>query len=148
MDQKQQDFYQKLRKQIREWAQKRTDKNHQWVEFILLAPDLFHLLCKLMVESEVPLSKKAKLAVAIAYFISPIDLLPEVIFGPVGYLDDVALAAYVLNDLINEVDPRIITKNWAGEQNILNLIKTILINSDKTLGSGLWKRIRKKISST
>jgi uncharacterized membrane protein YkvA (DUF1232 family) len=109
-----------------------------------LAPDLFHLLCKLMLEKDIPKAKKVKLAGVIAYFILPVDLLPEALFGPVGYLDDIALTAYVLNDIINDVNPEIVTRNWAGEREILNLVKTILVNSDKMVGSGLWRKIRKR----
>jgi len=145
MDSKQKDFYQKLRIQIKNWAAKHGGKETQWTEFILLAPDFFHLLCKLMVDKDVPLANKAKLAAAIAYFISPLDVIPEAIFGPVGYLDDIALTAFVLNNLINEIDPQIITRNWAGERELLNLIKTILVNSDKFLGRGLWNKIKTKI---
>ncbi len=144
MDQKQQDFYQKLRAQIISWLNKKNNRNQRWAEYILLAPDLFHLLCKLMLETEVPPAKKIKLAAVIAYFISPLDFLPEGFFGPVGYLDDIALTAYVLNDLINEIDPQIISRHWAGDGDILKLLKTILLNSDKMLGSGLWKKIRQK----
>ena len=64
--------------------------------------------------------------------------------GPIGYLDDIALAAYVLNDLINEIDPQIIRKHWAGEKDILDLIKTILANADKMIGGKLWQKIRKR----
>ena len=145
MDAKNQDFYQKIRSQIKSWAVKKSNKNSQWFELIILAPDVFHLLSKLMLDKEVPLSKKAKLAAAIAYFISPLDIIPEAIFGPVGYLDDIALAAYILNDLINEIDPQVVTRNWAGEREIINLIKTILANSDKMFGSGLWQKIRRQI---
>jgi uncharacterized membrane protein YkvA (DUF1232 family) len=145
MNEQQKDFYQKLRTQIKTWAEKQAGKETSWTEFILLAPDFFHLLCKLMIDKEVPLAKKAKLGAAIAYFISPLDVIPEAIFGPVGYLDDIALAAFVLNDLVNEIDPKIITRNWAGEREPLNLIKTILLNSDKFLGRGLWRKVKKNI---
>jgi uncharacterized membrane protein YkvA (DUF1232 family) len=147
MDQKQQDFYRKLRSQITQWIGKKTNQHQRWAEYILLAPDFFHLLCKLMVEAEVPPAKKIKLAAVIAYFISPIDFIPEGFFGPIGYLDDIALTAYILNDLINDVNPQVITRHWAGEGDILNLLKTILLNSDKMLGSGLWKKIRQKFSN-
>jgi len=70
--------------------------------------------------------------------------LPEAFLGPVGYLDDIAVAAFILNDLLNEVDPQIVRKHWAGEQDVLDLIKTILANADKMIGSKMWKKIRKK----
>jgi uncharacterized membrane protein YkvA (DUF1232 family) len=145
MNPEQYDFYQKLRHQIQEWIQKKSNKNSQLAEFVLLAPDLFHLLCKLMLDKKVPASKKAKLAAAIVYFISPLDLIPEAVFGPIGYLDDVVLAALVLNDLINDIDPKIVTRNWAGDRDVLNIMKTIIANSDKIIGRSLWNKLVKKV---
>ncbi len=145
MDESQKDFYQKLRIRIKAWMQKKSNRESRWAEFILLAPDLFHLLTRLMIDPDVPDKKKMKVAGAIAYFISPLDFIPEAIVGPVGYLDDIALTAYVLNDIINEVDPQIVLRNWAGEKDLLHLVKTILVNSDKILGSGLFRKLKRKI---
>jgi uncharacterized membrane protein YkvA (DUF1232 family) len=138
------DFYKKIRKDVKSWVNDNLDKENKWVDYILAAPDLFHLLCKLTADSDIPSNKKLKLVAGIAYFISPIDLLPEAFLGPIGYLDDIAVAAFILNDLLNEVDPQIVRKHWAGEQDVLDLIKTILANADKMIGSKMWKKIRKK----
>lgn len=142
MNKEQADFYQKIRKDVKHWLVKNVDKDNKWSDYILTAPDLFHLLCKLVSDKSVPTNKKVKLAAGIAYFISPIDLFPEAIFGSLGYLDDIAVAAYILNDFINEVDPQIVRKYWAGETDILDLIKTILANADKMIGNRLWKKIK------
>ncbi len=144
MNERQSDFYQKIRKDVKQWVNDNLDKENKWVDYILAAPDLFHLLCKLTADSEIPSNKKIKLVAGIAYFISPIDLLPEAFLGPIGYLDDIVVAAFILNDLINEVDPQIVRKHWAGEQDVLVLIKTILTNADKMIGSKMWQRIKKR----
>lgn len=143
MDKLKKDFYQKLRSNIKVWLEQGKGANNKWADYILLAPDLFHLLTKLAIDPDVPASKKVKIAGIIAYFISPLDFLPELLLGPVGYLDDIALTAYVLNDLINEVDPIIVRRNWAGEKDILDLIKTITANANNMVGSGLWKKLTK-----
>ncbi len=144
MNERQSDFYQKIRKDVKHWLNDNLDKDNKWVDYILAAPDLFHLLCKLTADSEIPSNKKLKLVAGIAYFISPIDLLPEAFLGPIGYLDDIAVTAYILNDLINEVNPQIVRNHWAGDSDILDLIKTILANADKMIGSMLWEKIRKR----
>lgn len=140
------DFYLNLRKKINEWFEKNIGKHHKWAEYILVVPDFFHLLTKLAVDKEVPKSKRVKIFAAIAYFISPVDLLPEALLGPAGFLDDIALAAYVLNDIINDVHPKIVLRNWAGERDILDLIKTILANANDMLGSGVWQKIKRMFS--
>lgn len=136
------DFYQKLRKDIRKWAKSKTGKNNKWFEYLLLAPDLFHLLCKLTIDKDVPVVEKAKLASTIAYFVSPVDLVPEAIVGPAGYVDDIALAAFVLNSIINKTNPKVVTKHWAGDKDVLLVIKEILKVADEMVGSGLWRKLK------
>lgn len=144
MNDKEKDFYQKLRDDIKNWLGKNTGADPRIADFILLAPDIFHLLVKLSLDPDVPSAKKLKLGAAIAYFISPIDFIPEILVGPFGYIDDIAIAAYVMNDIINNVDPALVKKHWSGERDILDLIKTILINANNMLGQGIWDKIKKR----
>ncbi|NQU04891.1 MAG: DUF1232 domain-containing protein [Calditrichaeota bacterium] len=136
---KEHDFYQRLRIRVHNW-QRKKGKDYKWMEYIILAPDFFHLLVKLSLDRDVPPAKKAQLFFVIAYFISPIDLIPDPIPG-VGLLDDIALAAYVLNSLLNSIDPQVIQRNWAGEQDILALLKRIIKKSDEMIGSGLYRKL-------
>jgi uncharacterized membrane protein YkvA (DUF1232 family) len=144
MDTKQEDFYKKIRSDIQKWVAKNS--NNKWADYILLAPDLFHLLTKLMLDVNVPSKKKIMLGVAIAYFISPIDFLPEALLGPFGFLDDIAVAAFVLNDMLNEINPQIILNHWAGDKDLLYTIKNIIVNSQQMLGANVVKKIMKKFN--
>ena len=137
------DFYQKIRVDIRKWLQTKAGKGYKWSEYLLLAPDLFHLLTKLAIDKDVPNSEKAKIAGALAYFISPIDLVPEAMFGPIGYLDDVALAAYVINSIMKNNNSELITRHWAGEQDVLELVQQIVDVGAEMLGNKLWDKLRK-----
>ena len=138
-------FYRKLRRKIDTWLKKKEGSGNRWVEVLMTAPDLFYLLWKLSIDSEVPAKSRGILAAAVVYFISPIDLFPEAVFGPVGYLDDIALTAYVLNRIINDTPPQLVKQYWAGEHDVLIIIKNILINADLFLGRGLWNRVKKMI---
>jgi len=140
------DFYQTLRRKIKDWETK-EGANHKWAEYILLAPDIFHLLCKLAIDKEVPTKEKAMLAGAIAYFISPIDIIPEGIIGPAGYVDDIALAAFVLNSIITSCDKEIVLKHWAGEEDLLDLIERILTVADEMVDSGIWRKAKGLLGS-
>lgn len=140
------DFYGKLRLRIVNWLETETGKKNKWAEYLLLVPDFFYLLLKLATDESVPSHEKAKLILAIAYFISPLDLLPEAFLGPLGYLDDLALSAYVLNGIINKVSPEIIQKYWVGDGDALLLIKGVLAKADEMIGSGLWRKLKKVVS--
>jgi len=136
------DFYQQMRDSIQIWL-KGKGVNYQFADYLLAAPDLFHLLCKLAIDKEVPVSEKAKLTGAIVYFISPLDFLPEALIGPLGYADDVAMAALALNSLINKTNPEIVRRHWAGDKDILDFVQQILQVAEEMVGSGLWAKILK-----
>ncbi len=135
------DFYQALRARITGWLKERG-AGYRHAQVLLVAPDLLHLMCRLAIDPRVPPAEKAKLAAAIAYFVSPVDLMPEAILGPIGYVDDVALAAYALNSLINAGHGAIAEEHWAGEGDLLSLIRQILAVADDMIGSGLWRKLR------
>jgi uncharacterized membrane protein YkvA (DUF1232 family) len=139
------DFYQSLRKRIHDWLQTEEGRDYQWTKFLLAAPDFFHLLCKLAIDRDVPTAEKAKLAAAIAYFVSPIDLLPEAVLGPIGYVDDVAFAAYVLNSIVNVTNPEVVRRHWAGEDDVLEVIQSALKSADQMVGGGLWEKLKRLV---
>ena len=135
------DFYQRLRERVNTWAA-REGKDSTVLKYVLMAPDFFHLLLKLLLDPRVPGREKAKIGGAVAYFISPLDVIPEGLVGPAGYVDDVALAAYVLNSIVNSVDPAVLNEHWAGEGDVLKTVQEILKIADGLVGSGMWKRIK------
>ena len=140
------DFYRRFRTRMHEWIKSDDGKVHKFADILLFGPDLFHLLCKLSLDENVPVGHKAKLAGAIAYFVSPVDLMPEIFLGPVGYADDIAVAAFVLNNMINDVDPEIVRNYWAGDEDVLKVIKQIVEVADNMVGSGLWSKLKGKFS--
>ena len=141
MDEKNDDFYQKLRSRTSKWASSKDGSSNKWAEYLMFAPDLFHLLCKLAMESAVPLKERVKLAAVVAYFVSPFDLLPEALLGFMGFADDIALAAYALNSLVNRCDPEIVRRQWAGDEDILVLVQRILKFGDIVGRTGLLGQV-------
>ena len=144
-DQKQKDFYLKLRNKVSDWFEKNADQKPEYANYILLVPDFFYLLVRMTLDDRIPAIDKAKFAGVIAYFLSPIDFLPEALLGPVGYLDDLALACYVLNLYINQQDEAgkaVVGELWPGDQDVLDTIQSVLQKADGWLGSGLWEKIK------
>jgi uncharacterized membrane protein YkvA (DUF1232 family) len=141
LDPKHHDFYRNLRERIAAWLKDRGG-GFRHAQVLLLAPDLFHLMCRLALDKRVPAADKAKLAAAIAYFVSPIDAFPEALLGPIGYVDDVAVAAYALNSVINSGNGEVAKEHWAGEGDLLEAVQQVLAVADDMIGSGLWRKIR------
>jgi uncharacterized membrane protein YkvA (DUF1232 family) len=144
-DKKQQDFYLQLRDKVKNWFEKNGSEKQAYANYILLVPDFFYLLVMLTLDDRIPAIDKAKFAGVIAYFFSPIDFLPEALLGPVGYLDDLMLACFVLNLYINQQDEagkEIVKELWPGEEDVLSTIQSILQKADEWIGSGLWNKIK------
>ena len=78
-------------------------------------PDIARLIARLAVDPLLPRAAKIALAAAVIYLANPIDLIPD--FVPlVGYLDDLLLAAVLLDGIVNYVDRRLVLKYWPGTE--------------------------------
>lgn len=135
------DFYQALRGKMRAFLNK-LGPGFKYAEIVLLAPDMFHVLCRLVVDKRIPPLQKAKLAATLAYFVTPIGIVPEALVGPIGYIDDVALTAYVLNGVLNSEQAYVVREHWAGDGDILAVVQNVLHVADSAIGAGLWQRIK------
>lgn len=84
-------------------------------------PDLARLLTRLVADPILPRAAKIALGAAAVYLLSPIDLIPD--FIPiVGYVDDVLLAAVVLDGILNWVDRGLVLKYWPGTPGSLDTL--------------------------
>ncbi len=144
---KESNFYKKLRTKVNNFLKDKAGEEKPYADYILLAPDLFYLLYKLSTDSRVPGKYRLQLIGSIAYFIMPLDLIPETLVGPVGFIDDIVLACYVLNNLLNDVDGEIIQGHWPGEEDILKQIKNVLDMADEWIGEKRFLRIRNWLDS-
>ena len=90
-------------------------------ELAVLIPNLVILFRGLLGDERVPRSSKAWLWFALAWFLSPLDLIPE--FIPVaGPLDDAIVAALVLRHVLRRTDRTVLEDHWRGERATLERI--------------------------
>lgn len=64
------------------------------------------LLYSMLVSSAISLADKAIVVGALGYFISPLDVIPDVIFGT-GFVDDASVLALALGAVVNSITPSI-----------------------------------------
>jgi len=133
-EEEQKDFYEKLRLRITEWLDSKPGKTSKFGEYLLFAPDLFHLLMKSLLDHRIDAKSKALIGSGILYFISPLDVLPEGLVGPGGYMDDVIVAAFIINTLLNRFAPEVLEENWAGDKKLLFTLQKISETSSTVIG--------------
>ncbi|MDJ0852218.1 MAG: DUF1232 domain-containing protein [Myxococcota bacterium] len=94
-------------------------------DVILLLPDLTVLLGRLLRDPRVPRSAKFVAMLGVGYVISPIDLIPGVIFGPIGLVDDLLIVTATLSRILNDVHPDIVRSHWSGTGDVLDAIQRV-----------------------
>lgn len=94
-------------------------------EYLLLVPRLVKLLWRLARDPRVPARTKATLFLLGGYIASPIDLIPDALPG-IGQLDDIAVIAFVLDQMLNRVPEDIVREHWEGDEDILEVVQEIL----------------------
>ena len=82
-------------------------------------PTLTAMIAKLARDPGLPRAAKIALLAAAVYLASPVDLIPDFI-PVVGYLDDVLLAAIILDGVLNYVDRDLILRYWPGQEQTLD----------------------------
>ncbi len=112
-------------------------------DLLFLLPDLVVLLIRLMRDSRVPLGAKLIAGAGVAYILSPVDLIPEVIFGPIGLIDDLLVVSAALSRLIESVHPDLLRHHWPGQGDALDAIRRVTSWGDAQLTTRIPALVRR-----
>lgn len=105
-------------------------------DVVLLLPDLTVLLARLLRDRRVPLTSKLVALGGVGYVLSPIDVLPALLMGPLGLVDDVLVVAAALSHILNGVHPDIVRSHWSGKGDALAAIQRVTLwSNDLVVGS-------------
>ena len=114
MEEKFKDFYDTLIDNLESY-------NGEYASFIDCGPNLFKLLCDIL-EYNIEKETRKDICGAIAYYVVPMDVIPEQIYGPYGYIDDIFLSVYVLRVVAGKYGYDFIQKIWDKPQDIKNVM--------------------------
>ncbi|MBN1235396.1 MAG: DUF1232 domain-containing protein [Methanotrichaceae archaeon] len=99
----------------------------EFSQLIAEAPALYRMMTRLLDDRALPREMSPLVIAAIAYFILPEDIIPEDKYGPIGYVDDIYLCAFVANEVAKASgSPDILARNWDGNVPIAKLVREIL----------------------
>lgn len=140
-------FYDRLRERILEAIERRGGKlGPAAVRALLLVPDVFILLVRLSLDKRVPAPARAMIGGALAYFILPVDLLPEAFVGGAGFLDDLVLATAVLaHTFSGELEPYA-RRHWSGPEDLRQVLTDVASAAEGLLGANLYDRLRRMLA--
>jgi uncharacterized membrane protein YkvA (DUF1232 family) len=110
---------------------------------IWLLPDVFHMLTSLLDDGRVDGESRRKICAALAYFITPFEVMPREIHGPEGYLDQVYLCLKTVQDLQQGLPNHVLESAWEGESDILEVVAQELPVLRETLGPESLEQINR-----
>jgi uncharacterized membrane protein YkvA (DUF1232 family) len=113
------------------------------VRALLVVPDVFMLLVRLALDPEVPGGTRALIGGALAYFVLPVDLLPEAMLGPAGYLEDLVLASAVLAQAFGGELEEYAEKYWSGRQELRVVLRDVTNTAHAMLGENVYRRLER-----
>lgn len=104
---------------------KLPEKIKTYSDYLFIIPDMAALLYRLLKDKRVPLKTKLVISGAIAYIAFPTDIIPDNI-PFVGKIDEIAVAFFAIERIIDDVSINVILENWQGKNNIVLVIRNII----------------------
>ena len=101
----------------------------EYAYFINCGPNLFNLLCDLLSKKEINREMRLEISAAIAYYVAPDDIIPEEIYGPYGYIDDIFVSVYVLRKVAKEFGYEFLQDLWKHETDVKEVMDDCYDNS-------------------
>lgn len=108
-------------------------------DILLFLPDLVVFLFRLAQDPRVPVGSKAIAVFGIGYALSPIDLLPEILFGPIGFADDLLVVAAAVSRIINHVHPDLVRSHWPGAGDALEVVRRVTAWAESLVGTTMTR---------
>ena len=101
----------------------------EYAYFINCGPNLFNLLCDLLSQNEISRELRLEISAAIAYYVAPDDIIPEEIYGPYGYIDDIFVSVYVLRKVAKQFGYDFLQNLWKHETDVKEVMDDCYDNS-------------------
>ncbi len=112
-------------------------------EAVLFLPRLVRLLFRLIRDPRVSKANKVLVGAAVAYVLSPLDIIPD--FIPLaGQVDDLFAVCIVLMRLIADTGENVITEHWTGSENLILWIHDVARISKLFLPDGVVSALNER----
>ena len=126
---------------LRAWVTGKVSRyaNHTASQVLIFLPDMAVFLSRMMVDPRTPLARRLMAGAAIGYLVSPIDMSPDWL-PVIGLLDDLAIVALAIRELLQSASPEAVQENWPGDGEVLDAVNGSLDWIKNHVPQRTWRR--------
>lgn len=106
----------------------------EYERFVDYSPDLCKLLSDILSDKSLPGELRMKICAVLGYFVVPYDIIPEQIYGPYGYIDDVFLCCHIIKEIADVMGYEFLEREWEGDEELKDVVDVCYEESRKILG--------------
>lgn len=106
-------------------VEKLPKKVKTYSDYLFIVPDMAALLYRLLKDKRVSTKTKLIISAAVAYIALPTDIIPDNI-PFIGRVDEIAVAFFALERIIDDVPIKVVLENWEGKNDIVFVIRNII----------------------
>ena len=99
------------------------------------SPVLLKLLTDILNEKVLSSEHRLKICAALGYFVAPLDVIPESIHGPDGFIDDLFVCCYVLKEITDEFGFGFVDSLWKSDEEFVIVLQKCYNESESILGN-------------
>ncbi len=135
-------FYDRVRGRVVRFLEARAGRiGSNTAETLLLVPDVLLLLIRLFLDRQTPQSTRALIGGALAYFVMPVDLAPEMVLGPTGFVEDLVIACTVLGHVMGPEISDTAQRYWSGSGKVYDVLADVTRTGYSLLGVDMAARV-------
>lgn len=121
------EFIEALEKQVAEYR-------GTWRDVVSLVPAYAALMLHLLKDPRMSRDQRLLVDAALAYLVSPDDVIPEDQVGPYGYLDDIFCCAFVATRIAEELSWELVEEGWNAAGSARESSERLLGREQELLG--------------
>ncbi len=92
------------------------------------------MFANLLEDGRVDAESRQRINAALAYFVTPFELMPRELHGPEGYLDQAYLCLWTVERLRDELPEHVLADAWEGEGEVLEITREVLPAVEAEIG--------------
>ncbi|MDX1643121.1 MAG: DUF1232 domain-containing protein [Thermoanaerobaculia bacterium] len=140
-------FYDRVRRRVLDHVERRGPRlGRRLAETLLLVPDVLLLLVRLLLDPEVPRQARAVVGGGLAYFLLPFDVVPEILVGAPGYVEDLLVATTVLACALGDDLERYAERHWSGPSDVRRALGDLGESASQLVGLDIEKRVERVVA--